>query len=591
MDVPRHLGEAVRLHRAGRLGEAAALYKAVLRAVPDHADALNLLGAILLAKGDAEGAIALTRRASAAAPEDVAPYVNLGNALQAAGRLDEAAEAFERASSLSPVTAEAGANLASVLNALGRHREAAAAARRALAVQPAMAVAYVNLGNALLALDDADGAVAAYTAGLERTLGSAACHYNLGNALARRRDHEAALGHFRRAVEIAPARAEHHYNLANAALALEGYDEAIAAFRRAIAIESGYTDAHNNLGSALQSRGRLGESITSFRRAVALQPDRADAHWNLALALLQDGAFEEGWREYEWRWRNPDFTTPARDFGKPLWDGRPLDGKTILLYAEQGMGDTLQFVRYVPEVVALGGRVVVECQPPLVRLVETVAGIDHAVAGGDPLPDFQVHAPLLSLPRILGTTLESVPDRVPYLSAPHPGPIGIAGDALNVGFAWAGSSSRRNDARRSVAPGRFRPLFGVPGVEFFSLQVGARAGEIDTIADAPNVHPLPMQVSDFAATAAIVDALDLVISVDTAVVHLAGALAKPVWVLLPYARPYLWLTDRADSPWYPRARLFAQSRPGDWEPVFEEAAAALAKLAGPSALGTPRPRT
>ena len=228
---------------------------------------------------------------------------------------------------------------------------------------------------------------------------------------------------------------------------------------------------------------------------------------------------------------------------------------------------------------------------PLVRLVETVAGIDHAVAGGDPLPDFQVHAPLLSLPRILGTTLESVPDRVPYLSAPHRGPIGIAGDALNVGFAWAGSSSRRNDARRSVAPGRFQPLFGVPGVEFFSLQVGERAGEIDTIADAPNVHPLPMQVSDFAATAAIVDALDLVISVDTAVVHLAGALAKPVWVLLPYARPYLWLTDRADSPWYPRARLFAQSRPGDWEPVFEEAAAALAKLAGPSALGTPRPRT
>ena len=577
------LKQALALHQAGKLADAADVYKAILAAEPDNVDALNLLGALAHAMGRHELAIALASRAVARAPDYAAPQVTLGNALQSAGRLEEAAKAFRRACDLAPTSAEAHVNLASALNALGRHADGAAAARRAIQLAPGLAAAHNNLGNALAGERAFDAAVASYREALAIDRSDAAAHYNLATALVAAGDPKTALHHFARAVNLDPASPAKHYNLGNTALALDLYEEAANAFAEAVRLDPAFADAHNNLGSALQSLGRLDDAVASFRQAVALESESADVHWNLALALLQRGDYREGWAEYEWRWKNPAFTTPRRDFGKPLWDGKLLEGRAILLHAEQGMGDALQFARYAPLVHARGGRVVLECRPPLRRLLTHMPGIDRTCATGDALPAFDVQAPLMSLPHIFGTMLDTIPAAVPYLRVPADTAVDLpnAGTGeLKVGFAWAGSPTRREDRIRSVEASRFRPLFQVPGTRFYALQVGARAGGFQAIADAENVHDLAPAIGDFADTAAALEKLDLVITVDTAVAHLAGALARPVWVLVPFARTYLWLAGRDDSPWYPTLRLFGQTKPGAWDPVFARVRDELSRLVG-----------
>ncbi len=573
MTAPGDLQRALDLHRAGRLADAGDIYKRLLQANPDNVDALHLMGAVVLAAGDADTAITLIRRATRLQPDYPAPHVNLGNALQAAGRTAEAAEAFRTALDLAPDLAEAASNLANALNALGRFDEAAEAGRRAVDLAPAMAEAHNNLGNALAGVGDGDAAEA-YRRALALRPDFSDARYNLGRVLAEQGAHEDAFASFTRAVALDPGAAVKHYNLGNAALALDRFEAAAAAFGEAARLDPGMADAHNNLGAALQSLDRLDEAVASLRRALALDEEAADVHWNLALALLQAGDYEAGWREYEWRWRNPDLALGARDFPQPLWDGGDLDGATILIHAEQGYGDTLQFVRYVPLVAGRGGRVVLECPQKLVRLLGGVDGVGAVVARGDPLPEFAVQAPMMSLPAILGTTLDTVPADVPYLD-PSLGQVPEAlqadGLGLKVGIAWAGSRTRRQDHLRSVAPERFAPLVAVPGTTVFSLQVTAPAPD--------GVHELAPDILDFADNAAAVAALDLVIAVDTATVHLAGALGRPVWVLLSRPASYLWMSDRDDSPWYPTARLFRQPRPGDWDAVFAAVAEALADLA------------
>jgi hypothetical protein len=338
--------------------------------------------------------------------------------------------------------------------------------------------------------------------------------------------------------------------------------------------------------------GRPEAALQALERAIALAPDYADAHWNRALTLLLAGDFAQGWPAYEWRWRATGMREP--DLAAPRWDGGPLDGQTILLHAEQGLGDSIHFVRYAPLVAARGGRVIVQCPAPLARLLATCAGVARVIPRGEPLPPFELQAPLMSLPGLLNTRLDNIPAEVPYL-APPAGAGAAAQAALaalaalgarrTVGVVWAGNPAHENDRNRSC-PARCFAALGAPERALVSLQKGAGADDIAAIPGALDLGP---RLEDFAATAAAIARLDLVIAVDTATAHLAGALGRPVWLLLPHAPEWRWQLRRDDSPWYPTMRLFRQERPGDWPGVFERVGEALkSALSGYSTPPPPR---
>ncbi|MCH8036190.1 MAG: hypothetical protein IIC53_03595, partial [Proteobacteria bacterium] len=323
------------------------------------------------------------------------------------------------------------------------------------------------------------------------------------------------------------------------------------------------------------------EAVASFHKALDIEPDYADAHHNFSLTLLLQGDFPNGFEQYEWRRRTK--MCPRRVFAQPEWDGGPFPGRTLLLHAEQGLGDTLHFIRYAPLVRDLGGRVVIECQKPLADLLGSVAGIDAIVPEGNPLPPFDLHTPLLSLPHLLGTTEATVPTAVPYLS-PEPGAVEVwrhrvgRGEELKVGLVWAGSPGHKNDRNRSISLERLRPLLDVPGIRFFALQVGERASDIEAVGLQGLIDDISPDLNDFADTAAALSVLDLLISVDTAPAHLAGALGRPVWLLLPFVPDWRWMMDREDSPWYPTMRLFRQPMRSDWLSVIHRIGNELAAL-------------
>lgn len=522
--------------------EAQALYQQVLSQDPNQFEALHLLGVLAGQAGRHGIAEELIRRAIAVNPNDSEAYYNLGTNLAGQYRFAQAVDAFRQAIALQPGFTEAVGNLVNAYNHLGDELErsgqldqAIAAYREALALRPDYAEAYNNLGNALRRKGQLDDAMSA----------------------------------FRRALSLRPDFPEAHNNLGNALTDLGELDAAVEAYHRAIELRPDYVAAYTNLGVTLREKGALEQSIAAFRKALSFRPDYADAHFGLAWTLLLNGDFEPGWREYEWRWRR-DAQHGAREFAQPRWDGTPLNGRTILLHHEQGFGDTIQFVRYASWVAARGGRVMLECPPELIRLLRGAPGVERVVALGTPLPAFDVHCPLLSLPLAFGTTLDSIPASVPYVSAPAEliakwsQRIAPAGRRLNVGLAWAGRPTYGNDRNRSLPASAFARLGSVEGCAFHSL------------AKTPAVAIPGLQISDhsadlddFADTAALIANLDLVISVDTAVAHLAGALGKPVWLLLPIAPDWRWMLHRDDSPWYPTMRLFRQARWGDWDGVIE----------------------
>ena len=404
---------------------------------------------------------------------------------------------------------------------------------------------------------------------------------NLGCALAAAGEPEAALGPLERAVRLAPGRAEARVNLANALRQLGRHADAVTLCEEAVA--SGVRSAvlHNALGVALQQAGRVDEAGVHVRAAAALDPSFAEARVNHAMILLLTGRFEEGWSEYRWRWRAR--RDPAiRPFPQPHWDGAPAPGRTLLLRAEQGYGDAIQFARYAELAGASGARVLLECHPPLRPLLDTAAGVARAYARGEPLPHFDLQAFLLDLPMVARTTAATIPARVPYLSA-EPGRVGRVRGRLRpsrrplVGLVWAGDRNHPNDRNRSCGLAAMAPLWAVEGVTFVSVQSGPAAEEL---AGAPVLGADRVGApADFADTAALLAELDLLVSVDTAAAHLAGALGRPVWLALPHAPDWRWQLGRADSPWYPTATLFRQPAPGDWRAVFTAMAGALRRVA------------
>jgi tetratricopeptide (TPR) repeat protein len=509
--VQTDLDIALQHHRTGRLPEAETLYREILAVEPNNADALHLLGVVAHQTGRAELAVEMIGAAIASNPEVPAYHCNLGVALGALGRLTEAIEAYQAAVERQPDLAEAITNMGGLFTELGRLDEAMALHRRAIDLSPNLAVARNNMGNVLV-----------------------------------------RQGHL---------------------------DDAVACFRSAARCSPDSLEALCNLGNVLQLQGRIDEAITCYRTALDLRPDYPEAHFFLATALLASGDLAAGWKEFEWRCRTTEGIALHRQTASlPQWRGEAAPGRTLVIHAEGGLGDTIQFCRYAPMAASRGLRVVLAVQKPLVRLLQGLASADLVVADAREPHEFDLYCPMLSLPFGLGTTMANIPSATSYLHADtaqvaawHARLADTAPDRPRVGLVWAGNPRSdipglaAIDRRRSLTPDRLAPLFDVAGLHFFSLQkAGSRAPQDFPLADYMS------EMDDFADTAALIANLDLVISVDTSVAHLAAALGKPVWLLERFDSCWRWLVGRRDSPWYPTVRLYRQPHPGHWDHVVTE---------------------
>ncbi len=566
------LQQALALHQNGAHALAEELYREILGLRPRHFDAMQLLGTIALQTG----------------------------------RLEEGVEWLTQAVAVDPRQASLYSNLAFAFNALRRFGDGLASADRALALKPDFVDALNNRGNALAGLDRSVEALASFErvialqgANAEAWNNRACVLRDLGRPLD-------AVQSCDRAIALRQDYADAWSNRGNAFSDLNQPIDAQASYQRALELQTEFADAWSNLGLTLVDLGQHANALQCYERALAIRPDSIEAHWNEALCRLETGDFERGWRAYEWRWERHTLRDSKRSFDVPLWLGdAPVAGKTILLHAEQGLGDTLQFCRYAAEVAALGATVLLEVPAALMRLLAGVGGVSQLIEEGSPLPSFDLHCPLLSLPLAFGTRLETIPGKTPYLFADAAGVqkwcARVKGgevkadevkadeakqhqakehgvNALKVGLVWAGGHRphvpelRKNDARRSITLQHLSPLLDVPNVQFYSLQMGNAAREVKSTA---SIIDFTDDLYDFADTAALIANLDLVISVDTSTAHLAGAMNSPVWILNRFDTCWRWLLERDDSPWYPSATLFRQPSLGDWDSVIAKVRDAL----------------
>ena len=646
------LQTAVAHHRAGRLREAAEIYEQILEAEPQNAEALHLMGMVAHEMGQHERAIRLVAAAVRIDGSRAFYHNNLGEVYRAAGKLAEAKASYLRAIEIDANIAQPYYNLALLHQTEGDAQAAAGRCRQAIAIRPDNLEALRLLAAALWALGDVAAAQTTYervlaidprdfdtlvklgtllreanqfewagqyyqralaidpkSADLHVRLGdleaaqgqwtaaigycetatrldpiSATAEMHLATVLQAAGDLEAAVAHYRRVLELVDDHKTARFNLATALESLGRPDEAAEQYETTLKLDPTYTDAHLNLGAYYQNRRNFERALSHYDGALATQPDSAKAHFNRALILLTEGKLEAGWQEFEWRLRLPGF--PVAAFDLPRWDGSQIDDKTLLVHAEQGMGDTLQLVRYVPIAGQRCGRVVLLVQPPLVPLLKQ-AGFEVFSDERD-LPQVDYHVPMMSLPAIVGTTLENIPADVPYLAA-DPELVDAWRERLGelegfrVGICWQGSGTQLSDKLRSIPLVAFEPLSQVAGVRLVSLQKREGEQQLRDLAGRFAVYELGDDWDEtagaFMDTAAVMKNLDLVITVDTVHAHLAGALGVPVWVPLSTKADWRWLLERDDSPWYPTMRLFRQAKPGDWDKVFAELAAALGEVA------------
>jgi tetratricopeptide (TPR) repeat protein len=549
-DIQRMLQEAVSSHRQGQLREAEKLYTRVLKLVPRQFDALHLLGTIKAQRGQAGEAYRLFSAALEINPRAPDAWTNLGQVLHMLKRDQEAIESFDKSLALNPSDADTLGQRGNALLSLQRPLEALGAFDQVLALIPRHAEARISRGIALA-------------------------------ALAR---HDEALGEFDAALALAPGHPIAQYNRGVALFGLRRHAEALSAYDATLAALPGHAQAWNNRGCALAALNRNADAVASYDKAIAIRDDYADAHFNQALALLLLGDLRRGFEQYEWRWRRTGMPQ-RRGHGRPRWLGEyPLQRKTILLNAEQGLGDTIQFARYVPLLARSGAGVVLEVQPALQPLLAGIEGATRVIARGESLPAFDVHCHLGSLPLALKTEPATIPAAIPYLSpdTQRLAKWGARLEALErprVAIAWSGSAQHSNDQNRSIPFSRLAPLLAAASAQFISIQHDVRAEETVALAADPRVIVIGDELADFADTAAVAALADLVITVDTSVAHLAGALGRPVWILLPFAPDWRWGLEGDSSAWYPTARLFRQPAPGDWDGVLTEVRAALDRLA------------
>lgn len=545
--------DAVALHRQGRLDEAEKIYNRVLKARRDHFDALHLLGMLNHQRGKTGEAYRLISAALKVNPRSPEALSNLALVLHALKRDAEALASLDRALALAPDHLDALNNRGNVLIELKRPADAVAAFDRVLALEPRHVQARINRGNALFELGQGDRAIAEYDAALAQQAGNPYALYNRGNALR----------------------------------ALGREAEAVADYDRALTALPGHVNAWMNRGLALMALNRHHDALASYGRALALQPDNADVHFNESLALLTAGDYRRGFEKYEWRWKRTGTSARPR-FRQPLWLGEyPLARKSILLHAEQGLGDTIQFARYAPILARGGAKVVLEVQPELKALLSTLEGVASVIGRGEALPAFDVQCPLVSLPLACRTELSSVPAEIPYLRASEERIVRWracieAVPMPRIAIAWSGRAAHVNDRNRSIAFADLDPLLAMPNMGFISVQRELRAADAERLAQDPRIVQIGDKLEDFADTAAVLALCDFAVCVDTSVAHLAAATGRPTFVLVPFQPDWRWTADREFSPWYPRARLFRQQAPGDWSGVLRRLSETLASPGSPA---------
>jgi Flp pilus assembly protein TadD len=495
-----------------------------------------------------------------------------GLAHHQAGRLAEAERLYWRVLAIEPGHADSLHLLGLIAYQGRRYDLAIERIQRAIAINGREAVYHFNLAIAFQDRGSLDEAIASY----RRAIALDPCHWralnNLADMLRDKGDLAEAVTCYRRAIDLIPGDAEAHNNLGGVLHRQGLLEDAVACYRAAIEARPDHALARNNLGLALQDQGRWSEAMAAFEAAASIAPDAPIVRWNRALALLLRGNFEAGWRDYHWCQGTSLFT--QRNFSQPPWRGEDIAGRTILIHAGQGAGDTIQFVRYARHLKGRGASVVVECLPELARLLKTARGVDRVIAKGETPPAFDCHAALHALPFLLGTRVDTIPAHTPYVQADGDldsawrGRLDRAGP--NIGLVWRGSPNHRHDGTRSIAPGFRAEICGAPGMHWFSLQKDARPDELGALSGSAGIVDCGPWLGDWADTAALVSCLDLVVTVDTGIAHLAGALGRPAWVLLPFNPDWRWLLGRPDSPWYPTLRLFRQPAPGDWRSVLLE---------------------
>jgi tetratricopeptide (TPR) repeat protein len=501
----RTFQQALTCHRQGQLALAKTLYEKVLKMHPQHLDTLQQLGLLALQTQNFHPAAELFGMAIAIDNQRYANHFHQGLALQAQGKFDAALACYDRSIALQPALAPAYCNRGIVLKQLQRFEQAQTSLNQAIALQPEMAEAYSNLADALVSMNR--------------------------------------------------------------------FDEALAHCEQAIALQPHYADAYYNRGVALQGLTRMDEAISSFRQAITLQPTDIDAQCNLAQALLMQGDFEAGWPLYEARWQSTKFTSQTRNFKQPLWLGKkPLQGKTILLHSEQGLGDSIQFCRYIPLLAARGARILLEIEPALATILGSLDRVAQIYHKGEALPAFDFHCPLMSLPLALESRLETIPSLHPYLKADEGQQEQWRNKAKSngqprIGLAWSGNHQHRNDHNRSLPLAQLLPCLPA-GFQYISLQKEVRQDDQPALLAHPGILHFGSDLHDFSDTAALIQTLDLVISVDSSVAHLSAALGTPTWILLPFAPDWRWMLNRSDSPWYPSVRLYRQTRHNNWDEVL-----------------------
>jgi len=561
---------AVSAYEAGKLVDAEQLCQQVVAARPQFSDAIHLLGLIQSSLGKIDAALANYDRAIELRPGFAMAHYNRGILLEKIDRHHEALASYDRAIALRPDFAAALCNRGNLLLHLRQLAEALESYDRAVALRPNFAMAHYNRGRVLQDLNRQGEALASYDRALAARPQFAEALSNRGNVLLELTRLTEAVASYDRAVEIRPDFAEALSNRGSALEKLARYEEAVASFDRAVALRPAYSGAFSNRGIVLRQLQRFDEALADFASAIAASPSNAEAHFGEAEVRLLRADFDRGWREYEWRSRAQQLRHSQRNFARPLWLGQnDIAGKTILLHAEQGLGDTIQFCRYVPLVAQRGARVVLEVQDSLKELMSSLAGATEVVASDAVLPEFDLQCPLLSLPLAFATRLETIPSAVPYLQASSSavakwntrlGP----NRRLRVGLAWSGRPMPRH---RSIPLGSLLSLLDMDAT-FVSLQKDVKPEDASILSERSDLLHFGDDLQDFTETAALIANMDLVISIDTSVAHLAGALAKPIWVMLPFTPDWRWLLDRDDSPWYPTARLFRQSETRSWEGVI-----------------------
>jgi tetratricopeptide (TPR) repeat protein len=570
-------------HQQGRHAEALELIDAALKSNPNVSQVLLNYGTVLDTLERYDEAIAAYDRALQIKPDDADAHYSRATTLNKLERYEEAVESYDKALAIRPQYPEALYNRGNTFQELKRFDEALASYDRALAVKPDYTKALNNRGNALQALKRFDEALASYDKAIAFKPGYAEALNNRGNTFQELKRFDEALVSYDKALAVQPDNAEALNNRGNTFQELKQFGEALASYDKALVVQADNAEVLNSRSNTLMELKRFDEALASYDRALTLRPVYAEAHWNEALARLLIGDFERGWPKYEWRWKKDTFTSPRRNFPQPLWLGADaIDGKTILLHSEQGFGDTIQFCRYVPLVAARGARVILEVERPLHELMTDLAGAAEIISKGDPPPDCDFQCPLLSLPLAFGTRLETIPSAIPYLYAPvqalknwqaRLGPK----VRPRIGLVWSGSPTHKNDHNRSISLRSLIPLLNIEAT-FVSLQKDVRADDAAVVKERKDILHFGDALKDFSDTAALISQLDLVISVDTSVAHLAGALAKPVWVLLPFVPDWRWLLEREDSPWYPTARLFRQDETRAWDSVIMRVRESLLKF-------------